>query len=454
MLANKSMQAQESAFIKGILPGAEGKTIHLMMTSDYLVEDETSTQKKVIDNDGSFSFEVNITSICPITLSVNFHNITFFIVPGEQYVLNGKKIIFDNNINPYIVRPPLPLMFSDPDPLNRFLMQFDQKKQQFETERYKEIFNSQNLSEFDVLWIPVDTLPEKYRKFCKDYQTYSIGALKANYSKKRSLKLGTNYLNNEKPDISNYCYMLFFNAFFDDYLPYHSNEIAFAVLQEAINKGSPLSNISDILKKDPIFSDNELQTLFLIKLMEQYPFRESSITKLLNEITKSKQSEQIVKAAKDALRQNNRLLSGMTAPDFTLSTQSENTLKSSTLKGKFLYVNFFKTNCYDCLAEMEIMKELYAKNKRFFEFISICIDNEESNFQTFSKTGEYPWTILYVSYNQDFILQWQAKTIPYYVLIDKEHKIISCPALSPKENISHILNKISWEEQRKQREKN
>jgi len=128
-------------------------------------------------------------------------------------------------------------------------------------------------------------------------------------------------------------------------------------------------------------------------------------------------------------------------------------VESGALKGKFLYVNFFKTNCYDCLAEMEMMKELYAKNKRFFEFVSICIDNEAGAFQTFSKNNEYPWTMLYAGYDQDFILQWQAKTMPYYIFIDKEYKITSCPAPSPKEDVHHTLDKISWEEQRRQRER-
>jgi len=332
-------------------------------------------------------------------------------------------------------------------------MQFEQKKERFETEKYRDIFNSQNLSEFDVLWISVDTVPEKYRKFCSDYQTYTIGALKAAYSKKRSLKLATNYFNKEKPDISNYCYMLFFNAFFDDYLPYHSDEIVFPVLQNAINKGSSLSGISDILKKEPILFDDELRMLFLIKLLHENPFRESSVTKLLNEIVASKSSGQVIKAAKDVQRQSNTLLPRTVAPDFTFPTASGKMVKSSALKGKFLYVNFFKTNCHDCLAEMEMMKELYSKNSRFFEFVSICIDNDESVFQTFSKSYKYPWTVLYAGYEQDFILQWQVKIIPYYILIDKEYKIISCPALSPPEEVHHIMEKISWEEQRKERKK-
>jgi peroxiredoxin len=298
--------------------------------------------------------------------------------------------------------------------------------------------------------MPVDALPEKYQKFCSDYQTYSIGALKAVYSKKRSLKLGVSYLDKEKTDISNYCYMLFFNAFFDEYLPYHSSEITFATLQQSINTDASLGSISDILKKEPIFFDEELRTLFLIKLLEQYPFRANSVTKLLNEIVASKLSEQVIKAAKDVLRQTNTLLPRTTAPAFALPTASGKTVKSETLKGKFLYVNFFKTNCYDCLAEMELMRELYAKNSRFFEFVSICIDNDERTFQAFSKNYEYPWTVLYAGYEQDFILQWQAKIIPYYILIDKEYKIISCPALAPTEDVHHIMEKTSWEEQRKE----
>ena len=450
VFSSKNIAAQQLATIKGTLPGAEGKTIYLMMTSDYLVENENVAQKTTIKNDGVFSFEVAVGDITPVTLSVNFYTVTFYVAPGEHYVLTGKNIVFDNNVNPFITKPSLPLTLSEPDPLNRFLMQFEKRREYFETEKYRDIFNSQNLSEFEALWKPVDALPEKYQKFCNDYQTYTIGALKAAYSKKRSLKLGTVYLNKEKPDISNYCYMLFFNAFFGDYLPDHSDVIAFPTLQQSINNGASLSSISEILKKEPILSDDELRTLFLIKLLEQYPFRESSATKLLNEITASKSSEQVVQAAKDVLRQTNTLLPRATAPSFSFPTASGNMVSSETLKGKYLYLNFFKTNCYDCLAEMELMKELYNKNKRFFEFVSICIDNDESAFQAFSKNYEYPWKILYAGYEQDLILKWQAKALPYFILMDKEYKIISCPALSPTEGIQHIMEKTSWQEQRKE----
>ncbi|MCL2042030.1 MAG: TlpA family protein disulfide reductase [Bacteroidales bacterium] len=451
VFASQNVQAQQPVTIKGTLPGAEGKTIHLMITSDYLVENETLSQKTTVKNDGTFSFDVIVDAIAPVTLSVNFYTFTFFVAPGENYLLTGKNIVFDNNINPFIIKPSLPLTLSEPDPLNRFLMQFEQKRELFEMEKYQDIFNSQNLSAFDALWMPVDALPEKYQKFCTDYQTYTIGALKANYSKKRSLKLGTTYLGKEKPDISNYCYMLFFNTFFDEYLPYHSNEIVFPVLQQSINKAASLSEISDILKKDPVFLDDELRMLFLVKLLEQYPFRESSVKKLLNDIVTSKPSEQIAKAAQDVLRQTNTLQPRTTAPAFAFPNVAGKMVKSETLKGKYLYINFFKTNCYDCLAEMELMKDLYNKNNRFIEFVSICLDNDADAFQTFSKNHQYPWTLLYAGYEQEFILQWQAKIIPYYILIDKEYKIISCPAPSPIEDIRHTLEKISWEEQRRQR---
>jgi len=186
VFSSKGIQAQEVTTIKGTLPGAEGKTIYLMMSSDYLVENEDVIKKTTIKNDGAFAFEVAVSGIVPVTLSVNFHTVTFFIASGEHYLLTGKNIAFDNNINPFIVKPPLPLTLAEIDPLNRFLMQFEQKRQRFEMEKHREIFDSQNLSEFDALWMSVDALPEKYQTFCGDYQTFSIGALKAEYAKKRS----------------------------------------------------------------------------------------------------------------------------------------------------------------------------------------------------------------------------------------------------------------------------
>ncbi len=105
----QKVAAYNPAVINGTLRGAEGKEIHLMVSPNYLSDEPVTLQKKLIESDGCFSFEIQVSAIIPVTLSINFYEITFFVAPGEHYSLNGKTVLFDNSINPFIVHPRLPL---------------------------------------------------------------------------------------------------------------------------------------------------------------------------------------------------------------------------------------------------------------------------------------------------------------------------------------------------------
>jgi peroxiredoxin len=217
-----------------------------------------------------------------------------------------------------------------------------------------------------------------------------------------------------------------------------------------MRKNATVSTVSNILKQDPVLANNEIRMLFLVKLLNEYTFPVNAMTKLLKEL-QTEYPAQIRKASEIIILKNNQLSPKSAAPVFSFNSTTGKTIKSSDLKGKYLYVNFFKSNCYDCISEMEQMRSLYEKNSTFFEFVSICIDNKEDTFIEFSKKHTYPWEIVYAGYRQDVILDWKAFMLPYYVLIDNNYKIINCPASSPEEDVRFIMEKISWEEQRRQR---
>lgn len=445
-----SFAKAQTCTIEGTLPGAQGREIVLTTVTNHLSEKQEVVQRQKIADDGTFFFSFDVSRIMPVTLSVNFYTTTFFVSPNGKYVLSGKGFYFDDYVNPFIAQPMLPLYLVNTDLLNRFVIRFNRNMQAVEAANYQNILTRQDFTLLDELYMSVDTLPEGIRAFCHDYQYYTIGSLKASYSKKRSPKLATTYLASRAPDAYDYNYMLFFNAFFSEYLPNHGYNISMQELVNAINKQQSLSGALAVLGNDPTLKEPSLRQMYLVKLLREGRFSRQASAKILSAL----QSESPFVAVREAAGQGREALlylsQGSVAPMFSLPDASGNIVDSESLKGKYIYVNFFKTNCIDCLAEMETMRELYSRNNAFFEFVSICINDKENAFSVFNDSHKYPWKVLYAGYHQDFIMQWQAKTLPYYILIGSNNKVMECPATTP-DQVNHLMERISWEERRKQR---
>ncbi|MDR0364212.1 MAG: TlpA family protein disulfide reductase [Bacteroidales bacterium] len=443
----------QNCSIEGILPGAEGREIVLSTVKNYLSQTPEIIQKTTVGEDGSFSFSFTTSKIIPVSLSINYYATTFFIAPDRLYTLRGKNFYFDDFVNPIIAKPMLPLFITNIDELNRFIIRFNMASEKVEESQYYAILSRQDFSAFDELTTSTEYLPETFQSFCSDYQYYTIGSLKAGYSKRRSQKLGTTYLKSRTPSVYDYNYMIFFNAYFTNYLPDHGNNIPLTELITAIFRDQNVQKALSILEKDPILSDETIRQMFLVKFIKDDSRVKHAAVKVLSDLKNITADVGIKEAIDQILTEIMRLAFGTDAPILSLPDAEGKILSSDDLKGKYLYINFFKTTCLDCIAEMESMKNIYAKNSAFFEFISICIDDKEQAFLDFDKNYNYPWKVVYSGFYPDFINQWQAKILPYYVLIDNNYKIKECPAKGPDDGISSIMEKISWEERRKQRAK-
>lgn len=441
----------QNCTIEGVLQGAEGREIVLSTVKNFLSQTPEPIQKATVAEDGSFLFVFPASGIMPVSLSINYYATTFFVAPGHSYSLRGKNFSFDDFINPIIAKPMLPLYLTDIDALNRFIIQFNRAADKVEETQYYAILSRQDFSAFDALTASVDELPADIQSFCDDYQYYSIGSLKAGYSKKRSPKLGTAYLGSKTPNVYDYNYMTFFNAFFANYLPDHGNNISVSALGTAVFREQNIEKALSLLEKDPVLSDKTLREMFLAKFIKDNAGAKQASVKALAELKNRTSSVGLKDAIDKISTEIMKLATGTAAPAFSLPNAIGEIVDSDDLKGKYLYINFFKTTCLDCIAEMESMKDLYAKNSAFFEFVSICIDDKEQAFRDFEESYEYPWKVVYAGFHPDFIDQWQAKILPYYVLIDAGYNIKECPAKSPESEIGNIMEKISWEERRKQR---
>jgi peroxiredoxin len=120
---------------------------------------------------------------------------------------------------------------------------------------------------------------------------------------------------------------------------------------------------------------------------------------------------------------------GQPAPYFILPTWDGNTLRSSSLKGKVVLIEFFQTWCPDCQKSAVELEKLYKKYKdRGLVVVGISHDREKAVVAPYLKKYGLTYPVLLgdlsVAVNYIGITPQQSNfRIPYIFLIDRQGNI-------------------------------
>lgn len=437
--------------ISGVLPGAEGREIRLLKTKDWLTKEPITIDKQVIKKDGSFSFTFQNEKIDLVTVMVSFYVTDLFAVPNFHHQLHGKNFVYEDRINPFINKQQLPFSFSKNDTLNRYIIEFERKLDEFEYKKGDQL-RKQQVNLLDSLYKVPSNLSSDLHHFYENYIRYAIAASKINYFINKPLSLGREFLEVQYPDPEDFCYMRFFNLYFENYFPNNRSDISLRDIQSIINSGQSINYLLDYLGKDPILINEDVRELVCLKLLMDNFYNSKATISMLQKLIDETRFQDYKTVAQTINEVLVRLTTGTEAPQFSLIQGDGAILSSKDLKGKMLYIMFFKTNCTECLTEMEQMRVVYEKNKDFFEFVSVSLDDKKTDFLTFSKYYQFPWKVLYAGVDYDFIQQWQAKSFPLQALISKDYKIIEYPATNIRGGIIQKIEKMSWDENRLRRQ--
>lgn len=108
----------------------------------------------------------------------------------------------------------------------------------------------------------------------------------------------------------------------------------------------------------------------------------------------------------------------------------------ASLKGKYVYVDVWATWCGPCRGEIPHLKKLEEKyHGKNIEFVSISVDAEKDHekWKQFVNEKELAGTQLFAdkSFGSDFVKAYGINSIPRFILIDPNGKIISADADRP-----------------------
>ena len=113
----------------------------------------------------------------------------------------------------------------------------------------------------------------------------------------------------------------------------------------------------------------------------------------------------------------------------------------NNFKGKYLYIDVWATWCGPCKVEIPYLDTLVNELKgNNIEIISISIDEKKADWEEMINADKPDWLQLYAgSWNTEITNFFLIRSIPRFILLDREGKIIDANAARPSENIKEQI---------------
>lgn len=141
----------------------------------------------------------------------------------------------------------------------------------------------------------------------------------------------------------------------------------------------------------------------------------------------TQKEKRLKKQQKEATNRMGAVGTDTATPDFTLFDTEGNTFTLSSLRGKWVVLDFWATWCGPCLASMPHLKEYYQKYAGKFEIVGIANQSEEATWVKMVNDMELPWINVINPQNstkeKDLTNVYGIKGFPTYIILDKEGKI-------------------------------
>ena len=134
---------------------------------------------------------------------------------------------------------------------------------------------------------------------------------------------------------------------------------------------------------------------------------------------------------------------GDVAPDFTAATLAGGKVQLSSLRGRYVLLDFWASWCVPCVANLPALRRFHdtfgADNR--VTIVGMNLDDAPADINTFVETHKLPWTQAYLSgraFDPDDILsRYAISSIPTYILIGPHGRLIGRG--SDPEEIARVL---------------
>ena len=116
-------------------------------------------------------------------------------------------------------------------------------------------------------------------------------------------------------------------------------------------------------------------------------------------------------------------MEGSQAPDFTLKDLKGNDLALSSLRGKYVVLDFWGSWCGWCIKGIPDMKKYYDKYKDRMEILGIDCRDTEQKWRDAVEKHQLPWLHVRNAGEPDVSVMYGIQGYPAKIVVDPEGKI-------------------------------
>jgi thiol-disulfide isomerase/thioredoxin len=141
-------------------------------------------------------------------------------------------------------------------------------------------------------------------------------------------------------------------------------------------------------------------------------------------------------------------LNNTMSPSFEYENHKGGKMKLEDLKGKYVYIDVWATWCGPCRAEIPSLKKVEEKyHGKNIEFVSISIDvdKDHKKWKTFVDEKQLGGIQLFAdkNWNSDFMMSYGVTSIPRFILIDPNGKVVKSDAARPSDpELQKVLDSL------------
>lgn len=133
--------------------------------------------------------------------------------------------------------------------------------------------------------------------------------------------------------------------------------------------------------------------------------------------------EQLEAEAKEREAQQKQA-EGIEAPVFTLNDLEGKPLALTSLRGKYVILDFWGSWCVWCIKGFPKMKEYYAKYPGKFEILGVDCNDTEEKWRAAVKKHELPWLHVYCPGSSSLLSDYGITGFPTKIIIGPDGKIV------------------------------
>ncbi len=452
MLLNSSFaQKQKEAIITGEATFAAGMEVRLIVFDDLLTYTPKVVATDKISKEGFFKLKYKTNQIKIAQLAIQTSKADFYITPGVAYnfIIDADpelfQLLYPTEYGGFLNVAPTTI---DTNDLNIKIKKFDRLFESQTEHYYASLVYRKDIESFDSLTKNIESnflLQYDPTNFYQSYLYYSYGAIEQMMFQKYPERLYQKYLDNEYILYDNPAYMSFFSAFYDNYL-YLSPRISKNILTQYINETPDYLAIFNEVGKDPFLVNERIRELVIIKNLGEFyedaQFDKNNVLHLLNYIKKNSRFTEHKNIIENVIAATQWLHPNSNFPKCTLKEVNGVDFKVEKLKGKWVYLQFFSSNCEECIRQMMIIKDLAQKYKDSITFVSVSLDFDFTLFSDFRQSYKiFDWHFVHFNYQFQWLDDLAINSLPDHILIDPSGRLALRDAPSPEKNLVDYLKR-------------